>query len=133
VICLIKRLVCYKKNIVETDEPMVVYPESKYQYPCSDAQNLRNTYCPEVTDISNISHATENEFEIYPNVTTSFLTIEITTNIKAERINIYNLQGQLMQTEYIKKDLKIKVDVSQLVKGLYFISAGYRKAKFVKE
>jgi hypothetical protein len=41
------------KNLIETDTPIAMYPESKYEYPCSgtgSAINTRSSYCSAISD-----------------------------------------------------------------------------------
>ena len=59
----------------------------------------------------------KGEIEIYPNPTSDFL------NVKTEDltlINIYNVNGQLIQSYNSDDDVMI-VDVSDLEKGIYVI------------
>lgn len=37
------------KPLVYSDYPLVVYPESKYQFPCTSTENPRQVYCPSNT------------------------------------------------------------------------------------
>ena len=71
---------------------------------------------------------------IYPNPTSSTLTIETNSNTK-QNLEIVNLLGQTMYTYYIYS--KATVDVSALPKGIYLIKLNTDKGivvkKFVKE
>ena len=74
---------------------------------------------------------------VYPNPVKNILNIQDNNQIVISSINIYNLLGQLVQTQF-NSDGSIKsIDVSTLKKGLYFIrinaESGSTISKFLKE
>lgn len=119
------------KNLVQSDNPTVLFPESKYLYPCSDPTNLRSAYCPVLADAEDRSYS-KNDLKIYPNPASSSLTIELCPDHTAEDLNIFNVFGQLLLTDKIKNRLLIHIDLTSFPQGLYFISTGERKTKITK-
>jgi len=37
------------KSLVESDTPVVIYPQAKYLFPCTDTANARENYCPVIS------------------------------------------------------------------------------------
>ena len=37
------------KRLVESDTPVVIYPQAKYLFPCTDTANARESYCPVIS------------------------------------------------------------------------------------
>ncbi|MEI8204058.1 MAG: T9SS type A sorting domain-containing protein [Bacteroidota bacterium] len=74
--------------------------------------------------------------KVYPNPTEDKITLENPSIIKDKSITIYNLQGQLLMQQTAKEG-KIEIDVSGLLKGMYFVRVetdeGMICGKFVKE
>jgi hypothetical protein len=107
----------YDKNGIckLTTEDMQLLGDSK-AYNCSGVS------------INNIDYA---NFTIYPNPISETLTIQ--TDIAVERVEIYNMLGQLVQAENNTKN----INVSQLGAGLYTVkvttNAGVKVQKIVKK
>jgi len=59
---------------------------------------------------------------IYPNPARDLLNIELETD-DAARIEMYNLNGQLMKAFRSDYGSKVQMDISNLAKGLYFLRA----------
>ncbi|MCB9187916.1 MAG: BspA family leucine-rich repeat surface protein [Flavobacteriales bacterium] len=84
--------------------------------------------CATFSNISKIE--TENMLDIYPNPTTSQLTIEVT---QTEVISIYNLLGEVIFTTTLSSGNNV-IDVSLLNPGVYMIQTDSgRTQKFIKE
>ena len=62
--------------------------------------------------------STNNYFQIYPNPSSDFLTIQF-KNSEKEEIQIYNSIGELVKKAIISNNHTI--DVSELSSGIYFI------------
>ena len=74
-----------------------------------------------------------NVFWVYPNPTDRVLVIE-TQNIaslQGDTYRICNMMGQVLRQGQITNERQ-QIDVSNLPKGMYFISAGGKSVKFVK-
>ena len=74
---------------------------------------------------------------ISPNPTTSQLTIQ-TQDLKLKELHIYNVLGELVQQfEITNPKSEVKIDVSELKTGIYFVEVssnkGLVRAKFIKE
>jgi uncharacterized repeat protein (TIGR01451 family) len=74
---------------------------------------------------------------IYPNPATSELNINISNANGASVINVYDLQGRLLQVQKVTNDDVQKVNINELSNGLYFITVENNKgikvtAKFMK-
>lgn len=74
---------------------------------------------------------------LYPNPASGILNIDLTGDMEVESINIYNAVGQLVQVESSVSTDLIKIDISQMVKGLYYISLitkqGVYSNQFIKQ
>ena len=74
-----------------------------------------------------------NNFSIYPNPTSDFITIELKNSDK-EKIQIYNANGQLVKELLVTDNYKL--DISNLSNGVYFISINKNSLlshKFIKQ
>jgi hypothetical protein len=75
-------------------------------------------------------------FVLSPNPVQESITIETSLSINAAAIKVYNLEGQLLLQRPMQ-DSKTNINVSALVKGIYFIKIiteyGSVVRKFVKE
>jgi hypothetical protein len=97
----------------------------------SDYSNQYNFY---TSDILNSS--LENEILISPNPAIDFLVIQIgegNFSFRPEKIYIYNYLGELsfsINNSFTNGDLKI--DISSLPSGIYFVKIGEKFTKFVK-
>jgi hypothetical protein len=56
---------------------------------------------------------------IYPNPTQDFIQIENHTDCKS--IEIFNIAGQLVISQTITNESNLKIDISQLNSGNYFV------------
>jgi hypothetical protein len=86
----------------------------------------------EIANNYGISDLLETKIYIYPNPTTSSLTINGITNINTAEV--YNISGKLLLTKQLNTN---QLDISSLAKGLYLIKLsteeGSLVSKFVKE
>lgn len=106
-------------NLVQTDNPLVVYPESKYLFPCSDNQNLRIQFCPTILGIED--HASSESFlNIFPNPSTGNFTITLATN----QIETVEVMNELGQTIFRKENINQPQYVSSIgnnINGIFFL------------
>ena len=73
----------------------------------------------------------------YPNPASDFIIIQLSESLKTleiPQIQIYNELGEIVLNTIISQLLgeNIRIDISKLVSGLYFIKIGNRVDKFVK-
>lgn len=78
-----------------------------------------------------------SNLKMYPNPATSELTIQLTDAITSGVINLYDVQGRLLQNQRVTANSLQKIDVSALTNGFYFITVDTDKGtrvsgKFVK-
>jgi hypothetical protein len=69
--------------------------------------------------------------KVYPNPAHSELTIENSELTIGDKIEIFNILGQLKQTVIVNQIPVIQVDISQFPIGMYFIKIGSWRGKFV--
>ena len=69
-------------------------------------------------DAVGLSSITKKDVKIYPNPTNGLFTV--VTEDNDSRIEIYSVNGQLVYSEQVSS-LKTQIDLSNLVKGIYFI------------
>jgi hypothetical protein len=86
------------------------------------------------TDISSPQTATGN-FICYPNPARDHVFIQTDEDINFNHISIINIFGEKLNPTVIEPstDEKIRIDISSLPDGLYFIHAGKRIYKFIKK
>lgn len=70
--------------------------------------------------MSNETFAFDN-FVIYPNPATSILNLDINQNATIQRIDIYNLYGQLVYNQVRNFSSTMKLNISNFSNGTYFI------------
>lgn len=89
---------------------------------CSDSTEQLDIYVDRYTSVHKVNNK-EVSINIYPNPTQDLLHVEIlSTDINIERISIFNMLGQGVESIAIPKQLsKRSVNVSNLVSGYYII------------
>ena len=107
-------------------------------------QNTREvvTYTTNITNQDKENLDTRNTlenvgFQMYPNPVKEFLNIKINTAILTDgSVQIYSINGALVQTHTLQKkdESDLKIDVSQLKKGIYIVKIiNNKKDVFVKK
>jgi hypothetical protein len=83
---------------------------------------------------ASVNNAIANNFMIYPNPASDYLTIEAIPSA-ASKVQIFNVLGVEIQnfTPSLSVGDKVRVNVSDLPTGTYFIKIGNRFVPFVKE
>ena len=83
---------------------------------------------------NNVKERSIHSVLVYPNPTTGQLTISLpNSSHEVGNIEIYNVVGQKLQSTIVNLQSEIVLDVSSLAKGMYFLKAGNKMVKFVKE
>ena len=98
--------------------------------------------CSELSDtmsvvITGINSFNENlQLNIYPNPANDNITIEFTAQRKDAIISIYDIEGELL-LQTVSQEIKSKIDISILAKGIYYVEVRTEKGitvkKFIKE
>ncbi|MES2862621.1 MAG: T9SS type A sorting domain-containing protein [Bacteroidota bacterium] len=95
---------------------------------------VTNTATTTIAALNNPSFEFANYFSIYPNPTSNELNINLKSAIEINSIQIYNTIGQLVT---VQTGNALKVDVSNLKTGNYFIkintNEGFSTSQFIKE
>lgn len=82
-----------------------------------------------------INENSDNKIAIYPNPVQQILNVK--SNLSFENIEISNLLGQIIYTSAINDSHNLRIDVSELKQGIYFIrlkgESGIYAKKFIKE
>ncbi len=76
-----------------------------------------------------ISNSEDSPISIFPNPTSDFISIKLTSNFKKTDYEIYNNLGSIVKTGVIEKS-EFKIDLRNMVDGIYFVKIGndiYRK------
>jgi hypothetical protein len=78
-----------------------------------------------------------NDIIIHPNPATDYIYINLTSANQVEKANhqimIFNNLGQhVTSAPYLSESERVKIDVSHLTPGVYFVGIGNRTEKFVK-
>ncbi|MDI3480225.1 MAG: hypothetical protein PWQ14_1371 [Rikenellaceae bacterium] len=120
---------------IESNNPILSY--FYYYYDGSDFV-LDMKYIFYYSDITGINEVTDNyNVSIYPNPATDYLIINTTINENL-KIEIYTIKGQsVISTECTNNASQMRIDISQLPAGMYFIRIANNQnnitKKFVKE
>jgi hypothetical protein len=111
------------KNMVQTDNPKVVFPQDKYEFRCDDTLNLRSNFCPTILGFEDVIHD-HNTFLIYPNPASSFISVKIPAEISSSILKIYDSFGRVVLVKWVENQLSNQIDLSSISKGIYFIEIG---------
>jgi len=91
------------------------------------------------SDINNVSQQqSQSELKLSPNPATDFLEISYSDHaLKDLAIRIYNVFGEEVLTTHLTpspspKEKGVRIDVSGLVPGMYFVRVWEKVGKFVK-
>lgn len=96
---------------------------------------ITNTFETEFTTTLSNTEINSSVFSIYPNPTRSFIELNFGKGInKTIKINIYDIQGKRVfdKTNEVE-DASLKIDVSQLTKGMYFLKVDDGTSKTTKK
>ena len=95
---------------------------------------ITNTATTTIAALINPNFEFANYFSLYPNPSTNELNINLKSAIEINSIQIYNTIGQLVT---VQTGNALKVDVSNLKSGNYFIkintNEGFSTSQFIKE
>lgn len=119
------------KPLLQTDSPTVIYPESKYLFPCSSSENVRQAYCPSA--VTAVAHVAQNAtVTIYPNPVTNVLYIDLSEQTKAHSLQIFNSLGQKIWEENVMNQQNLRLDTSLWPSGMYWVNTGTFSQQIVK-
>lgn len=95
------------------------------------AQEVIDWYFIQIDDCaSGIGEISKNGVSLYPNPAEN--TIHL-SNVFGEIVTISNVNGQLMKSISVNGNGELKVDVSELANGVYFVQVGNDTIRFVKK
>ena len=114
------------KNLIQTDAPVVAYPESKYTFECSAIANPRKIYCGAVTSATDVVPAS-NSLVAYPNPFTT--QVQISNLPETATCTLFNKLGQ---TIYSGNSISTQ-DFSYLPTDIYLLSIGNKTFMLFKE
>lgn len=120
------------KNLIETDNPFAVYPESKYEFPCGDTQNERSAYCPVALGIKQSVYK-GSELHVFPNPASDSITLSFSAVSDKTELMIYNQFGEVVFSESLDGQMSLNINISGFAKGLYIASCNGWKSKFIVE
>ncbi|MEI6506991.1 MAG: aryl-sulfate sulfotransferase [Bacteroidota bacterium] len=113
-----------------------------YRYPTNYSAFNGKTLTPgnfvELYPSTSIAEKKEEEqFNIYPNPTNDVMNISFAGQMSNQKrkleIQITNMIGEVISKSYFDKSEMIKIDVSSLTNGLYFINVNGTFKKFIKQ
>ncbi|WP_299675471.1 T9SS type A sorting domain-containing protein [uncultured Dokdonia sp.] len=81
-----------------------------------------------LSDVLSTEEVLQSQFSIYPNPTSTSVTIQIDQNNILEKVTIYNNLGQL-----IKTSIETTIDTSNLSKGMYILELTTNQGKASKK
>jgi len=97
-----------------SDNPVPLYPESKYDNPCNDSRNERQAFCQDTLGLNNQKSSI---IKLYPNPTSGKFKISTKVIYQTINISIYNLTGQIVHVTTNESE----IDISKLPLGLYTV------------
>lgn len=124
---------CFSDNEREVKHVLNSACNAKVVYTNACGKKSEKSINVSVKPVSLVENKRENEkVNLYPSPCSDLLTIEVPKSIFSDyQINIYSLQGILVQKEYVATE-NIQLNVSQLKPGTYFlkiISGNYSEIK----
>ena len=118
------------KKLIETDHPQPVYSESKYEFPCSDSQNPRRSFCPVITEVNNLYDA-DAVMTVLPALFDKTLTIAIPESASGTNLSIFNSQGQQLLIVQRPAATSFTIDIPTFRSGIYMAVCGKYRTKFL--
>lgn len=119
------------KSMVHSDNPTVVFPESKYLFPCSDNQNPRANYCPQL--VLGLDELQENSLMLSPNPASGNFNVAVPTGNSASEVKVFTPQGRLVLSTPVAGKSAVAVETDALSSGVYLVVLGEATAKIVIE
>ncbi len=116
-------------SLVNYQNPEALYPQSNYEFPCSnETDNPRIEYCETTAGITNFG---PNKIVVYPNPASDFLYIE-NTNQEMLKISLHNMLGTILYSDFSSKK-NIDINIASLKTGIYFLTINKSTYKIIKE
>lgn len=114
-------------NLIEYENPPVLYPESNYTFPCSSSTNPRESFCGL---LSSEDFETDDKITVFPNPAHNNLFIRNKNKVLC-KIGIYDMFGKMiLKTE--SEDKLITMKIQELDKGVYFAKVNNSVKRFIK-
>ncbi len=114
-------------HVIKTDGSM-------YEYALNELRHL--TFTEQTLAIEEAQTASKKLIALYPNPVSHSLHIDL-TNVEEGNISIFNMQGQLLQTQKVSNQSALILEVAHLPKGVYFCRYNHleetQTIKFIKE
>ncbi len=105
-----------------------------HEYALSELRHL--TFTEETLAMEEALTASKKLIALYPNPVSNTLHIDL-TNVEDGSISIFNMQGQLLQTQKVSNQSALTLEVAHLPKGVYFCRYNHleetQTIKFIKE
>jgi hypothetical protein len=76
-------------------------------------------FTKELVSASGINEEAQVEFALYPNPTVDFLTVS--SSVELDLVNIYGMNGQLVQSTLVGGANMVQLDVERLTSGTYIV------------
>lgn len=110
-------------------------PNQTYYYRLVATNNgniiYSDTYLYTTGTFSIVDLNLEKEISIYPNPAADFLNIKSNNSEKVKSIEFYNSLSQLVYCENVSNISDIKINVSNLKKGIYFVKVNLENSKAI--
>lgn len=88
-----------------------------------------DTYQYTTGTLSSTDFDLEKEILIFPNPATNFLNIKSNATEKIKSVEFYNTLSQLVYYDNVSNISDIKIDISNLKKGIYFVKINFENSK----
>ena len=110
-------------------EQITAKTNGQYQVRVIDSNGCRSQLSVPVSIIvSVVEIETGNIYYLFPNPVESYISLSFPPEYQTSQIKIYSIEGiEVFETEY-----KEKIDVSELVAGVYYVKVGDKVCRFVK-
>ncbi|MFC5269835.1 T9SS type A sorting domain-containing protein [Adhaeribacter terreus] len=117
-----------------TTQKLKVTTSGTYAVRVKDAANCASLFSADyIYTVSGLKEELQNSFSLYPNPTSGFLTLELSTAQSAE-VTIFNaLSQQILHKTVAKTEEKVQFDLSKVAKGIYLVQVQTEKQVVVKK
>lgn len=128
-------------NITHSNILSLLINDTTYKYllgGTSGHGNLINIFIDTTTTsstgIKTVNH-TVTELSVYPNPVVDYVTVTYNTTERNSVINVYDVAGSLVMSDKAEREIghnETKVNMSELMSGIYFVKVGTATFKVVK-
>ena len=69
---------------------------------------------------------------VYPNPTTNYITVQVSSQAVGSEMRLYDMQGRLMKVQIIDNEA-VRIDMTSFANGVYLLKANSQTVKIIKQ